>query len=175
VLSSADNFKDLAGQIQEQDLAVDAVILPNYEMVNANLIAALAPSLRGHVLFVGGDGWGQASQAFFKTLNGLSFDGISLGYWSDRLEDAASKHLRRQSLDEFGQEPTDGSILAYASMKYIVRVLLRAKIQSGDITRATVLKAAQERPSVGARLVEIRYEHGKLSAAKLLPPVQEDL
>lgn len=167
VLSEMQDFEDLAQQVRA--LQVQALILPNYEMLNAKIISAVQHvDAREEVQYFGGDGWGHASQAFYQATDNQTFAGYAIGYWSDALTDSASAALRNRFVSQFGQPPTDAAILAYASARYVFEMILRAH-ENGDVMRASVLAAAQAEPLPKVNPIEIEYADGRVHSAHRRP------
>jgi branched-chain amino acid transport system substrate-binding protein len=129
VIESQHDFKNVISELKNQ--SVDAIIVPNYATPSARIIAAITASGINKP-FLGGDGWGDFGDEFYKIMNGVKFTGYSLSHWHSDLATQASTIFKKEFVAANKKDPNDTAVLAYDSMKLLIDALLKTKTLSRD-------------------------------------------
>ena len=138
ISESQQDFKDIVASIKKNKPEI--ILIPNYELTSARVITALIES-GVNVPFLGGDGWGNVGEQFFKLLNGQNFTAYSVSHWHPEIKNAISNEFVKQYSTKFGKEPNDTAVLAYDSTSIILTALLSLKKFSRAAVEKELLKA----------------------------------
>jgi branched-chain amino acid transport system substrate-binding protein len=129
ILESQKDFDKLATDPALRQ--ADVIVVPNYELSSSRVISALLGAGISRP-FIGGDGWGDTGEEFYKVLGGKQFTAFSLSHWQSGLTDSASVEFAKRYFQTYGQTPNDTAVLAYDSMKIMIRAILSAKAYTRD-------------------------------------------
>lgn len=122
-----DSQKDFSRVISDGRLKeADVIVLPNYELTAIRVITALQAAGIDKP-FLGGDGWGDTGEEFYRILGDKKVTGYSLSHWHPDLNDNRSVKFKKDFVDMFGKEPNDTAVLAYDSMLLLLEAAYRAK------------------------------------------------
>jgi branched-chain amino acid transport system substrate-binding protein len=129
VLESQRKFDDVVKLLKKED--VDVILIPNYELTSIRIISALIDSGIDKP-FLGGDGWGDVGEEFFKELHGRKISSYSVSHWNPDLKTPTSLAFKKSFISEFGKSPNDTAVLAYDSMMMLIQAILNLKNYSRD-------------------------------------------
>lgn len=114
-----------------------AFFVPNHEGSSGKVVRQLLLLFKDP-LVLGGDGWGDTGQLFFKIIGQQSFSGYKWAHWSI---DQNSTALQNQFISEFsrraGVKPVESSALMYDAMS----LLLNSLKNSSQISRRGIRDA----------------------------------
>jgi branched-chain amino acid transport system substrate-binding protein len=129
VLDSQHDFTHVINELKEKE--IDAILVPNYEFPSVRIIASL---LQQGIKkpFLGGDGWGDTGEEFYKVLSGKQLQGYSISHWHPDLKTKASIKFKKDFEAMSGKEPNDTAVLAYDSMNLFIEALLKTTDYTRD-------------------------------------------
>ncbi len=162
VLSSDLEFDKLVENLKQDNW--DYILLPNYELLNARLIRVLSQSKINVGQYLGGDGWGKASQAFNDIAGREKFTAQTISHW---LDDGAKKLPKEAKLfhdnylKKYGQSPSEVSALAYNSILALKELL---KNWNGR-NQKDLMKLAQSNFEFNGLLGKVRIRKAKVEHA----------
>ena len=104
----------------------DVIFIPNQELLSAKIIAGLQQSGINRP-FLGGDGWGDVGEQFFKILNGQSLEAYTVSHWHASIKEPRSLSFMERYKKRFHRAPNDTAVLAYDATLLFVEALIRAK------------------------------------------------
>lgn len=122
-----ENQRDFSGVADQLKLNPPEVILvPNYELVSVRIVSALIE--RGiRAPFLGGDGWGDIGEEFYKILNGRELKAFTVSHWHPDLRTKESVSFKKNYERAYGKAANDTAVLAYDSMSLLIQAILVAK------------------------------------------------
>ncbi|MEW6055802.1 MAG: ABC transporter substrate-binding protein [Bdellovibrionota bacterium] len=125
ILQSDQDFAPLVAEAKVKN--IDAVFLPNYEVLSARIVSAfLSAGIRKP--FIGGDGWTSFGERIFKSaMAERDFKAYSIGHWHLTSLLPASQRLVKDFQAIYKTQANDTAALAYDTMCIILEAVLRAK------------------------------------------------
>lgn len=142
-LSSATETFDLDSQMQSYQKG-DIILLPNNSYSSGVLMGRLAEKLKTNdLIFLGSDGWGDWAVGYAgKFKSPYSYSGFRTVPWSIKKQDPSTLDFARRYRAQYSAEPTSNiSLIMFSMLSSVTDVVLGAKAQSTDISRATILAA----------------------------------
>jgi branched-chain amino acid transport system substrate-binding protein len=183
ISESQQDFKNIVHELKAMNL--DAILLPNYELSSARVISTLSEAGL-HPAFLGGDGWGNVGEEFFKIINGRKFTAYSVSHWHSDLKTAASIRFKKRYIEKFSKEPNDTAVLAYDAMSLLLNAILstdryaRADVESAlsrlqSFSGVTgVFKYRSQGGAPEKSIVLLRAENSKFKLIEQINPVGSD-
>ena len=89
VLSNDADFGDAVAAFKGKPL--DAVFVPNYERVAATIISQMLDGGVKPRLWLGGDGWGDSVDLFYRIVSARKFTAYAISHWHAQLDTPQSK------------------------------------------------------------------------------------
>lgn len=170
VLSDDQEFKDVANQLKNNNW--DFILLPNYELLNARLIAALSKANIKVATYLGGDGWGRASNAFFDIVQTHPFSALTLSHWqalSDNHSNWIAKKFSNDYRKAYGEFPSEITALAFNSTLILEKIILAANLSKNNQITSNDLKLAAAKPhTVQGLLGSIFINQFRVSQAPMI-------
>jgi branched-chain amino acid transport system substrate-binding protein len=126
ILSTDKDFSQLTKKLSHKKF--DAIFLPNYEIVNSELVTSFSKAKMDPKFYLGGDGWGLVSTAF----QAKPVKAYVLGHWHQSLTLPEAKRFRANYKNKYKSEPSDMGVLAFNSMQLLIQGLLNSKRLTRD-------------------------------------------
>jgi branched-chain amino acid transport system substrate-binding protein len=137
VLSNDADFTEAAAAFKGRPL--DAIFVPNYERVSATIISRLLDAGVKPRLWLGGDGWGDSVDLFYRIVGARKFTAYAISHWHTQLKTPQSKAFTVEFVRRYGKPPVDTAVLAYDAARLLIRGLIAAK----KLDRAALLDSVE--------------------------------
>lgn len=138
ILSTDSNFDELTQSLKTKKF--DAIFVPNYERVSATLISTLYDAGVKPRLWLGGDGWGNSVDLFYRIVGKRKFKAYTISHWHPDIDTAKSKHFLSEFTRRYGKSPVDTAVLAYDAAELLIQALLNAS----NYSREGILEAVEK-------------------------------
>jgi branched-chain amino acid transport system substrate-binding protein len=125
VLSNDADFSEAVAALKGKSL--DAVFVPNYERVAATIISQLLDAGVNPRLWLGGDGWGNSVDLFYRIVGSRKFTAYAISHWHAQLKTPQSKLFTSEFVRRYGKPPVDTAVLAYDAARLLIQGLTSAK------------------------------------------------
>lgn len=114
-------------------------LIPNHEAFSAKQIQYLSRVIN-NPLVIGGDGWGDKGDLFFKIVGTQKFQGYKFAHWVKNSNGQKSKEFTKQFKEKTGYDPVESSALMYDSMNAFFKAV---ESKENRIGSTSLLKAIQ--------------------------------
>jgi branched-chain amino acid transport system substrate-binding protein len=122
-----ENDRDYSTIIKKiKNISFEAILVPNQELNSARIISSLYTA-GFRQPYLGGDGWGNVGEEFFKIISGAKIVGYSVSHWHPDVISVESKRFIESYRNEYKKDPNDTSVLAYDSMMILIESIMRLK------------------------------------------------
>lgn len=125
VLSNDTDFSAAIAAFKGKPL--DAVFVPNYERVAATIISQLFDAGIKPRIWLGGDGWGNSVDLFYRIVGARKFTAYAVSHWHSQLRTPQSKAFALEFVRRYGKPPVDTAVLAYDAARLLIQGLISAK------------------------------------------------
>jgi branched-chain amino acid transport system substrate-binding protein len=178
ILSSDTKFDEVIEALKEKK--VDAIFIPNYERVSATIISTLIDAGIKPRLWLGGDGWGNSVDLFYRIVGKRKFKAYTISHWHRDIDRPKSKAFFAEFTKRYGKAPVDTAVLAYEAAELLIQALINTsnfsregileaveKIKTFEgVTGKLVYPASARTPSKPAVLLKL--ENGQLSVERII-------
>ncbi len=161
-IQTLENDKDFSSPIaQLKKRPVDVILVPNYELPSTRIVAALKDAgIDGP--FLGGDGWGDVGEEFYKVLGKRTVKAFSVSHWHPDLKTKRSLDFKKKFFKKYKVEPNDTAVLAYDSMKLLIQAILDSKSYTRDAINDSIARIKEYSGVTG----EFRYPNAASAPSK---------
>lgn len=119
-----------------QSLKNAAFFVPNHERFSALIVSKLVQKFPD-ALFLGGDGWGDKAELFFKLVKHPNFKAYKIVHWSQFVTTPASKTFTKQFELQFKTSPVESSALMYDAVGLFLKTL-KTKPKNQNLKQALI-------------------------------------
>jgi len=159
VLESQRDFSEAAKELKKKN--TDVILVPNYELVSIRIISALIDGGINRP-FLGGDGWGDIGEEFYKVLGGKDLRGFSVSHWHPDLKTKASISFSKRFEGAYHVQANDTAVLAYDSANLLFQAIIKTK----NLTREGVEKSLSQITHFNGATGTFRYRSGSAAPEK---------
>lgn len=137
VLSSDTKFKEAITKLKGQK--VDAILVPNYEKISADILSSLMDNQINPKYWLGGDGWGNSLDLFHKIIGSRKYQALTVSHWHPAIKSIKSENFIKAYLKKFNKNPIDTAVLAYDAATLVIQSILNAS----NPTRESIIYAIE--------------------------------
>ena len=138
VLSNDTDFNEAVSAFKGKPL--DAIFVPNYERVAATIISQLLDAGIRPRIWLGGDGWGDSVDLFYRIVGARKFTAYAISHWHAQIRTPQSKAFIVEFVRRYGKPPVDTAVLAYDAARLLIQGLITAK----KLDRAAVMDSVEQ-------------------------------
>ncbi len=160
VLSNDTAFSQLSSLFK--DKKVEAIFVPNYEKISATIISQLYDAGIRPKFWVGGDGWGNSLELFYRIIDKREFRAFAVSHWHPDSLNIKSKKFINDFFKKYGKQPIDTAVLAYDAASLLIHGLLNMKNNSKEGLFEAVEKIVKFQGVTGNMI----FESGKRTPTK---------
>ena len=169
VLSEDISFKNLEAALAGKTW--DLVLLPNYELLNARLMKVFAEKNIQVHKFIGGDGWGWVSPAFYDIVGQTIFPWETLSHWGTQFKKSSfpqAYSFQKLYKKKYRENPSEIAALAYNASLALKEILHNQELLGSGDLRKKLKTLARKNFSFSGVLGSVSMEEGQVNTAPMI-------
>lgn len=140
-----------------------AFFVPNHEDRSARVVRRILTDFKDPMV-LGGDGWGDKGELFFKILGEREFEGYNYTHWTSSIRSNSSQKFVRDFKQKTGYTPVDSSALIFDALSIVLKAIENTSEVNHDSVKMAISNMGEFHGVTGV----IPLSSGKLSAKRPL-------
>lgn len=137
-----------------------AFFVPNHEDASARMVATIIKNIENPII-LGGDGWGDKGELFFKIIGNHSINAYKFAHWTSDFSDYRSKQFVRNFVDKKGYMPVESSALMYDAITILLKAIKESPHKNSLSINKTLLKTINFEGVTGLISLDSSLRHNK--------------